>query len=153
MGNLATIKGILVTAIQGLPEFSSKAADVHAHRAVQPENEQEQIASKLTGLSAFVSIERVQKGKDNRILKKPTAIVELWINTHSAADAADGAEDLLEGAIAALENLTTTTPEMACQYKTTFEDAYVVNDAPSPFLVYRLIITTNTIITNSSISI
>ena len=41
MGNLATIKGILVTAIQGLPEFSSKAADVHAHRAVQPENEQE----------------------------------------------------------------------------------------------------------------
>lgn len=152
MSKLVDIKTVLVTALRGLSYFVGNESDVHSYRFLQPENEQEQIASKLRGLSAFVSIDRVKNASsDGPILKQATAVVELWINTHTQSATGLGnapAEDLLEAAIAAMDGLVTTSPQLACHFKSEFQDAYTVMDAPSPFLVYRLIIKTNTIITN-----
>lgn len=152
MSKLTDIKTVLVTALRGLSYFTGNEADVHAYRFLQLENEQDQVASRLKGLSAFVSIDRIKRDSgDSRILKQATAVVELWINTHTQATTGLGnapAEELLEAAIAAMDGLVTTSPQLACHFKSEFQDAYTVMDAPSPFLVYRLIITTNTIITN-----
>lgn len=168
---MADLKGVVVTAIKGVSKFADFQDHVHPYRPLEPHTTSTQAASKLAALSAFVAIERIQKGEeDYDPVKRLQIVVDVWINPWSEwANVVDDsgnpivnddnepivihqrdAEDLLVEVIDAIEALPTETWE-AGDYKQrlAFQDAFrLVQDIPKPFLVYRILTQTETVIGN-----
>lgn len=146
MGSIVDRRDQVVGAIKGLGEFAGLEQHVHAYRPLEPEKAQMQVQSKAYGLAVFVSVERVKASRvDEGYIKQPTVVVDLWINTHNAADTEDEALNLWEAIIGVVGGLE-HDPELTCDATSRFEDAFRVQDAPKPFVVYRVITNTQTII-------
>ena len=146
MGKLTDKRDQVVNAIKALSAFSGLEEHVHAFRPLEPEKMQMQTQSKAYGLAVFVSVERVKSsGPDKGYAKQPTIITDLWINTNNAIDVDDDALDLLEAIIGAVSGLAHDS-DLSCDAVSSFEDAFRVLDAPKPYLVYRVITNTHTII-------
>jgi hypothetical protein len=157
MGALTDTKAKFVELLQTLPRFSGdKSADVYAWRALDPASEAEQRASKQSGLAAFVSVDRVQRGSEDYDPAKATSIIiDLWVNVWApmtegspADEHIVEAENLLEDIIRAVDGFQTSDSQH-CRLRASFQDAFRVETAPKPYLVYRIITKTNTIISNN----
>jgi len=166
MATTSGIKNQFILAIKGLRAFEGKEANVHPFREMEPESARDQDVSRLTGLAAFVSTERIQKGSHAPV-KQVTMVVDLWVNVWTEIaqnEIAEGdgdiitdsagnplvtriqeAEDLVADAVIALEGIV-TEPSLPAGNATTFQDAFRMITAPKPYLVYRILTTAHLIL-------
>lgn len=155
MGVLRDIKEVVRAKVASLTEFAD--ADVLATRPVEPATMPDVVVAKLKGISAFVWIEGIGKGVEDRDPeKKVEVIIELWLKP-LALESDDvaapltinnrNAEDLLETVIENIENLPTETfTEGQAKQRLAFQRAMRISDVPKPFLVYRITTTAETVL-------
>jgi|DEB0MinimDraft_10_1074344.scaffolds.fasta_scaffold00046_6 hypothetical protein len=158
---LAVLKEVIVSAIKDTSAFADNQEHVYPFRPLEPGHMSSHVASKLKGLAAFVSIERLTKGDEDRDPAKRLSIVtDLWINpwgekvnvTERDSDfltLSDGSpvvaqlrdvEDVVAEIIVKLDDLIFETfPSGETRFKYAFQDAFRLSEVPKPFFVYRVI--------------
>ena len=156
MSALTDIKTKVVNAIKGLSEFSANTDDVYPRLAVGPLPDSQQAASKMGPLSAYVSIEAIEKTEDRSPLKTVSVFIDLWINPFSGTNdpetIVDDAESIVGAVITGIEDLETEAfPDGATKHRLAFQNA---RRAPNevlktPILVYRIIAQTETVLGNA----
>jgi hypothetical protein len=168
--SMVDLKAVIVAAIQGTDSFADYQSSVLPYRLIEPGGAGDIAGAKLGSLSAFVAIDRIQKGdEDFDPVKKVAANIDIWINAWSenqsvaerdsdlltlrdgspVVQAVHRAEDILVDVIDALEALTTEEWETGgYKQRLAFQDAFRLADAPKPFLVYRIITQLETVIGN-----